>query len=209
MPKRYCKYIFILFSFLLYCSLGFCGVGIPTDRLISGTSCSASQVEKFEFTMTKFEISYDSGTTWTTVWEGTQTFDLASASGTDSLAATIFSNMPVTAGTINRLRVTIGRNCTVRGYVTYSGVTYKTTAGTNQAAGTGTTGAGDATTYDSTMAETDVYTQEEAREMVINEGQTKRLKMTFNLADALGLMSAGPDSYSIVPKYVSPDVSEE
>lgn len=186
-------------------------VGIPTAV---GT-CTAAQVEKFEGELIKVEVSYDSGTSWTEVWTGSQTMDIATVDANtkvlDFFAGQGFS-LPTgeTSATITHFRYTFGQILTVRGYVTYSGYTYRTVSGSDNQPSLS-----DGGTAEDCIVYNDAYTQYQITQSELNitvtQGQPVTLKATFNLTNALGLITTGqaaPNNYLIVPGAVVPQLEQ-
>lgn len=74
-------------------------------------------LEKYEVSVKKFEVSYDGGSTWVIVFEGeSQKVDMALG----ELAGTFFSGQSLPVGTVNKIRVTIDKQITIKGVVHYA-----------------------------------------------------------------------------------------
>ncbi len=90
----------------------------------------------YTVTITKVEVSKDSGTTYTTIFSGSQDINIASVDA-GAIAAGLANGVTVDAGTYTRVRVTIGSALKVKGYVNNGATTLYTngvTFGVNLAA---------------------------------------------------------------------------
>lgn len=87
----------------------------------------------YTVTVTKIEMSKDAGTTYTTVFSGSQAINIASASA-GATAAALVSGVALAPGTYTHVRVTNGATLSVKGYVNISGSTWYTDGGTDSGA---------------------------------------------------------------------------
>ena len=169
-----------------------------------------SELLKYEVFVKKFEVSFDNGATWTTVFEGVSTLvDLAQ--GAD--AGAFFSDLPVPIGTINRVRVTIDQSMTIKGKVDYPGVseTYVTTA--TGAAEETREGSGATYADQLTNVPTGDIVHEQAVSVVVGPGQDVTLKVTLgitNADNAIGVQTCGacPWSRFVIPQEVTATVTQ-
>jgi hypothetical protein len=86
--------------------------------------------QAYKVTVTTVETSSDGGSTYTTLFSGSQEIDIASATA-GAVAAGICSGVKLSPATYNRIRVTIGSALKAKGYVNISGVTHYTDGGTD------------------------------------------------------------------------------
>lgn len=80
-------------------------------------------MSEFTITITKVEISYDSGSTWNTIYESATgtTMNINSADiGARVSSLTLATNLP--NGTVNRVRVTAADTASFTGHALYEGV---------------------------------------------------------------------------------------
>lgn len=69
----------------------------------------------YTVTITQVEVSKDQGTTWTTVFSGSQAINIASVTA-GAAAAGLVSGATLDAGTYDRVRVTLGANLLIKGW---------------------------------------------------------------------------------------------
>jgi len=97
----------------------------------------------YTVTVTKVEVSKDGGTTYTTLFDGSQAINIAAVDA-GAVAAGLASGAALEAGIYNTVRVTIGATLLAKGYVNSGGDTVYTNgsgSATNSGA-TSTPGAG-------------------------------------------------------------------
>ncbi|MBI4342057.1 MAG: hypothetical protein HY599_01675 [Candidatus Omnitrophica bacterium] len=87
----------------------------------------------FKVTVTTVETSSDGGSTYTTLFSGSQEIDIA-ATNAGAVAASLVSGVQLAPATYNRIRVTIGATMKAKGYVNIAGVTNYTDGGTDAGA---------------------------------------------------------------------------
>lgn len=105
--------------------------------VIAWLALGAAQVEAasgnadgtYTVTVTMVEMSKDSGATYTTVFSGSQSINIASVSA-GSVAAGLVSGVTMDAGTYDRVRVTLGSTLQLKGYVNNGGTTIYTDGST-------------------------------------------------------------------------------
>ncbi len=117
----------------LLISLAVSGLWLGMARAEAGSGDAAGT---YTVTITKVEISKDSGAIYTTVFSGSQDINIASANA-GAVAAGLASGVNVDSGTYDRVRVTIGSTLKVKGYVNNGATTIYTdgtTFSTNGAA---------------------------------------------------------------------------
>lgn len=92
-------------------------LGVVCDRQVVEALGAQSELEKLSVRIEKFEVSYDGGTSYTTVFEGLSGYlDLT----TGENAGDFFTGLPVPVGTINNVRVTIEGTPILKGKVTWN-----------------------------------------------------------------------------------------
>ena len=87
----------------------------------------------YTVTITKIEASKDGGTTYMTIFSGSQDINIASVSA-GAVAAGLASGASLDVGTYNIIRVTIGATLRAKGYVNNAGNTVYTNGGTDGSA---------------------------------------------------------------------------
>ena len=87
----------------------------------------------YTVTITKVETSKDSGTTYTTIFSGSQDINIASVNA-GTVAAGLASGAALDVGTYDTVRVTIGTTLRAKGYVNNAGNTVYTNGGTDGSA---------------------------------------------------------------------------
>lgn len=123
--KRF-KVILLLFLFMfLYCPLIFAVTLYPVEGV-------------YKVTVKKIEVSYNNGTSYTTVINKTQQFDIMSVNSGQAVAA-YAGEAVVPPGTMTHIRVTLSTTATARGNVYVGGGT-DTTYWTTAAGGTSSAG---------------------------------------------------------------------
>jgi hypothetical protein len=194
MRKAKLTTLFILTSILLLSS-SLCFATTPTPVAYS----TAQQVEKFLVTLTKFQVKYAGDSSYTTVWTGEKSLDIASTSIGHSAGA-FFSGMPIDSGkAITDVIVTAKNSCTIRGYVTYSVSTFGTTGANGGVAAPGVTAA-DSFSYDPNSDPNGTFDIPMPVNIpAANDGATRTVKLTFNMTGALGLFDLGMNNFIIVP----------
>ena len=84
----------------------------------------------YTVTVTKVEISKDNGSTYTTLFDGSQAINIASASA-GAVAASLATGVALAPGTYTTVRTTIGSTMQIKGYLNISGSTWYTNGGTD------------------------------------------------------------------------------
>ncbi len=87
----------------------------------------------YTVTITKVEVSKNGGTTYTTIFSGSQDINIASVSA-GAVAAGLASGAALDVGTYDTVRVTIGATLRAKGYVNNAGNTVYTNGGTDGSA---------------------------------------------------------------------------
>ena len=105
----------------------------------------------YKVTITTIEISDDGGSTFTTIFSGSQEIDVAAVDA-GAIAAGLVSGVDLADGTYNAIRATVADTIQVKGYVNISGTTHYTDGGTDAAAFSQAAG-NDNPPSDSTFAE--------------------------------------------------------
>jgi hypothetical protein len=155
--------------------------------------------------VTKIEVSKDAGTTYTTVFTGSQSINIASVTA-GAVAAGLVSGAVLDVGTYDTVRVTIGATLQVKGYANDGGNTYYTDGGTDagafsiNAGVTNTPGADYAVSSYTIPAanRTDVTS---GLSMVVTPEGSPRVKVTFDTSGVLsvsgGVLSPGAPSVTV------------
>jgi hypothetical protein len=84
----------------------------------------------YTVTITTVEVSQDSGTTYATIFSGSQDINIASVNA-GAVAAGLASGAALGVGTYNTVRVTIGATLRAKGYANNAGDTVYTNGGTD------------------------------------------------------------------------------
>ncbi len=106
--------------------------GVAMGLLLGGElahAASGNADGTYTVTITKVEVSKDSGTTYTTIFNGSQDINIASVDA-GAVAAGLANGVTVDAGTYDRVRVTIGSTLNVKGYVNNGATTIYTDGNT-------------------------------------------------------------------------------
>ena len=104
-----------------------------TVGLKAAEAASSDADGTYTVTITKVETSKDGGTTYTTIFSGSQDINIASVSA-GAVAAGLASGAALDVGTYDTIRVTIGSTLKAKGYVNNSGNTVYTNGGTDGSA---------------------------------------------------------------------------
>ena len=100
-------------------------VGLRAVEAVSGAADGTYTV-----TITKVEVFKDGGTTYTTIFSGSQAINIASVNA-GAVAAGLASGAALDVGTYDTVRVTIGATLLAKGYVNNAGNTVYTNGGTD------------------------------------------------------------------------------
>lgn len=95
-----------------------------------GFAASTDADGTYTVTVTKVEASLDGGTTYTTLFSGSQLINIASVTA-GATAAGLVNGVDFPVGTCNRVRVTIGDTLLAKGWVNSGGSTFYTSGGVN------------------------------------------------------------------------------
>lgn len=166
-----------LFIFVVW--LGFYPGGIGLAEAGSGDADGTYTV-----TVTKLEMSKDNGTTYTTLFSGSQAINIASASA-GAVAAGLASGVVLDAGTYTLCRVTLGSSLIVKGYVTVAGTTFYTDGATFTGVAGNSPGAG----YTESTFTISNPVQSYTVSIVMQPGGSSTTTVKFNTA---GVVIAGP-----------------
>lgn len=149
----------------------------------------------YTVTITKIEVSTDQGTTYTTVFSGSQAINIASV-GANTVAAGLVSGASLDAGTYDRLRVTIGDTLQLKGFRNTGGGATDYTNGT-----TFNTVAGDSAGSDYAVSSFTIDAANRVQtftiSIVVKPGGSPRCTVKFDTQSVIG---AG---YTISPPAVS------
>ena len=114
-----------------------CGIALAAGCWLMGPrgaeAVSGAADGTYTVTITKVEASKDSGTTYATIFSGSQDINIASVSA-GAVAAGLASGAALDVGTYSIVRVTIGATLKAKGYVNNSGNTVYTNGGTDGSA---------------------------------------------------------------------------
>ena len=149
----------------------------------------------YTVTVTKVETSQDGGTTFTTIFSGSQDINIASVSA-GAVAAGLASGATLDVGTYNTIRVTIGSTLKAKGFVNNAGNTVFTNGGTDGSASS--TNGGVTDTPGSTYA-ISTYTIPAANRtsttsglsMVVQVGKSPAVTVKFDTSGVLSVIGGG------------------
>ncbi len=171
MNRRHCAtglLVWLVVGALCVQQAGAVGPGIPVGN--------QTDLTKYEVRVNKLEVSYDNGSTWTTVFEGqSDLVDVAQGAS----AGSFFSNQSVPVGTINKVRVTLDKDMTVNGTVLYSSTTYYTVADVDN---DDSTVGGNRADQDVEMPDGDIVKLYDIN-VVVTSGQGVVLEITFEITN--------------------------
>ena len=130
-------------------------------------------LEKYEVSVKKFEVSYDEGSTWVTVFEGqSQKVDMALG----AFAGTFFSGQSLPVGTVNQIKVTVDKQMTIKGKVDVGGTIYYTVSDITTEDPT------DINNYDEQTYSADAdFIKTMGIDVVVGVGETATLRITFKV----------------------------
>ena len=148
---------------------------VSAQQVLANGVTVGTQTEllKYEVFITKFEVFYVGGSDWVIVFEEpSEKVDMALG----ALAGTFFSEQSLAAGTVNKIRVTVDQQMTIKGKVKVGETTYYTV----------TDYVNEDTTNINNYDEQTYSTGEDFIKtldinMVVGAGQTATLKITFNV----------------------------
>jgi len=149
----------------------------------------------YTVTITKVETSQDGGTTYQTIFSGSQDINIASVSA-GAVAAGLASGAALDVGTYNTVRVTIGDTLRAKGYVNNAGNTVFTNGGTDGSASS--TNGGVLNTPGSAYA-ISTYTIPAANRtnttsglsMVVQVGKSPAVTVKFDTSGVLSVIGGG------------------
>ena len=149
----------------------------------------------YTVTITKVEVSKDSGTTYTTIFSGSQSINIASVSA-GAVAAGLASGAVLDVGTYDTVRVTLGTTLLAKGYVNNAGNTVYTNGGTDGSASstnggvTDTPGSGYAiSTY--TIPAANRTNTTSGLSMVVQVGKSSTVTVKFDTTGVLSFSGGG------------------
>lgn len=101
----------------------------------AGDACAVSGNADgtYTVTVTKIEASKDAGTTYVTLFSGSQAINIAAANA-GATAASLVSGTALAPGTYTVIRTTMGATLSVKGYINISGSTWYTDGGADTGA---------------------------------------------------------------------------
>lgn len=143
----------------------------------------------YTVTVTKVEASKDGGTTYTTIFEGSQAINIASVNA-GAVAAGLASGVTLDVGTYNVVRVTIGDTLVAKGYVNDGGHTYYTD---NSADGSGrndnvlNTPGGDYTTSSYTIPQANRTNTTTGLSIQVQAGVSPTVRVSFDTSGVLSV----------------------
>jgi hypothetical protein len=161
----------------------------------------------YKITITTIEMSSDSGSTYQTVFSGSQEIDIAAANA-GAVAASLVSGVTLPAATYNRVRVTIGGTLNAKGYVNISGLTYYTDGGTDAGAFTAVAGNDNPPSSGFTESAFTIpvanRTSIDAVSIVVTSTSSSTVQVAFNTAGTFvnsgGLPSVGAPTVTITTR---------
>ena len=150
----------------------------------------------YTVTITKLEVSKDSGATFITVFSGSQAINIAAADA-GAVAAGLVSGAAMETGTYDRVRVTLASDLLVKGFRNTGGGTTDYTNGTSFNTVAGNDPGGDYAVSTLTVPEENRVQTFTGYSIVVQPGGSSQVTITFNTT---GVIIAGP---SIKPPSVS------
>lgn len=149
----------------------------------------------YTVTITNVEASQDGGTTYTTIFSGSQDINIASVSA-GAVAAGLASGAALDVGTYNTVRVTIGATLRAKGYVNNAGSTVFTNGGTDGSASStngGVTDTPGATYAISTYAipAANRTNTTSGLSMVVQIGKSPTVTVQFDTSGVLSVVGGG------------------
>ena len=150
-----------------------------------GVEAASSDADgTYTVTVTQVEVSKDSGTTYKTVFSGSQAINIASVNA-GAVAAGLVSGVVMDAGSYDRVRVTLGASLQIKGFRNTGGGATDYTNGTTFNTVAGNDPGGDyATSTFSISNPIQVYTV--APPIVIQPGGSPNAIVTFNTSGVIG-----------------------
>ncbi len=109
--------------------LGVCGLSL-VGWLGAADAASGNADGTYAVTVTKVEVSKDGGSTYTTIFSGSQSINIAAANA-GATAASLANGAALAPGTYTLVRTTIGATMTAKGYLNISGSTWFTNGGSD------------------------------------------------------------------------------
>ncbi len=149
----------------------------------------------YTVTITKVEASKDGGTTYTTIFSGSQDINIASVSA-GAVAAGLANGAVLDVGTYNTVRVTIGATLRAKGYANNAGSTVYTNGGTDGSASSTNGGVTNAPGSDYAIS---TYTIPAANRtnitsglsMVVQGGKSPTCTVKFDTSGVFSVMGGG------------------
>lgn len=164
----------------------------------------------YTVTITRIELSKDSGASYTTVFSGSQAVNIASANAGAAVAGLV-SGVELDPGSYDRSRVTLGATLLAKGYVNSGGNTFYTDGGTETGAGESTTqiaGQNNTTAADYTASTYTIPVADRTQVVTfsspvsVSKDDPRTVIVTFNTAGVLSLSGT-----AVVPGAPSVSVS--
>ena len=161
----------------------------------------------YTVTITKIELSKDSGSTFTTVFEGSQAVNLRAVNA-GAVAAGLVSGVTLEQGTYNTVRTTIGQNLLLKGYVNNAGAgtSIYTDGGTDGAAFTAVAGLDNTTAADYSISTFSIPAASQTSTLggfsiAVQPGAAHTVTVKFDTAgvitQAAGIPSVGAPSVTV------------
>ena len=149
----------------------------------------------YTVTITKVEASKDGGTTYTTIFSGSQDINIASVSA-GAVAAGLASGAALDVGTYDTVRVTLGATLLAKGYVNNAGNTVYTNGGTDGSASSTNGGVSDtpgsgyaASTY--TIPAANRTNTTSGLSLVVQVGTSPTCTVKFDTSSVLSVVGGG------------------
>ncbi len=208
MNRRHC-----IAGLLVWLALGALCVGQAGAPPV-GPYGSQQDLTKYEVRVKKFEVSYDGGANWTTIFEGQSNLvDLTQGEN----AGTFFTNQSVPIGTINRVRVTIDDDMTINGRVFVNPVNglggnyYTVDDPDDSDASNDPSNSDNRADQDTKVPGGDIVKEEDVN-VVVAPGQAVVLRVTIYIRNSDNAIRvnwyAGPWNYMVFPQDVTVDVTQ-
>ncbi len=113
--------------------VGWVVVGYLAGIPITAQAASGDADGTYQVTVTKVELSSNGGSTFTTIFSGSQTINIAAVDA-GAVAASLASGVALDSGTYTHVRVTLGATLLFKGYVNNGATTIYTDGGTDTGA---------------------------------------------------------------------------
>lgn len=177
------------------------GIFLMTQAAFAQAALATGQATEYKVYITKFEVY--NGTDWVTAFEGTSSvIDIAHVERGQS-AGNFMSGLAVPDGTYTQVRVTPSGTFVIKGAVTYNSTTYITTGNTVIGGGGEAAEGVAADAVETTLTLSGVTASIDTLPSpitVTNGVPNYKVRVSFNVENALGLQNYGPGTYQFFPE---------